>query len=45
VIEVGCWAHARRRFVDALASDKARASRILALVQMLYPLGAAFNRP
>lgn len=36
VVEVGCWAHARRRFVDALASDTARSSRILALVQMLY---------
>jgi transposase len=40
VIEVGCWAHARRRFVDALASDTARASRILALVQMLYHVEA-----
>jgi transposase len=40
VIEVGCWAHARRRFVDALASDTARASRILALVQMLYKVEA-----
>ena len=40
VIEIGCWAHARRRFVDALASDTARASRILALVQMLYKVEA-----
>lgn len=40
VIEVGCWAHARRRFVDALASDTARASAILALVQMLYRVEA-----
>jgi hypothetical protein len=40
VIEVGCWAHARRRFLDALASDTARASAILALVQMLYRVEA-----
>ena len=40
VIEVGCWAHARRRFVDALASDTARASRMLALIQMLYKVEA-----
>ena len=40
VVEVGCWAHARRRFVDALASDTARASRMLALIQMLYKVEA-----
>lgn len=34
-VEVGCWAHARRYFVEALESDK-RAAVILELVQKLY---------
>jgi transposase len=33
--EVGCWAHARRRFVEALESDK-RAAAIIDLVRRLY---------
>jgi len=40
VIEVGCWAHARRRFLDALPSDTARASKMLGLVQVLYKIEA-----
>jgi transposase len=40
VIEVGCWAHARRGFIDALASDTARASALLGLVQALYRVEA-----
>jgi len=36
VVEVGCWAHARRGFLDALPSDTGRASRLLGLVQALY---------
>jgi transposase len=35
VIEVGCWAHGRRRFKEALETD-ARAASMLALIQELY---------
>lgn len=36
VIEVACWAHARRYFFDAKASDPARALPALGLIQQLY---------
>jgi transposase len=36
VTEVGCWAHVRRKYFDALAGDTARASTMLALIQRLY---------
>jgi transposase len=35
IVEVGCWAHARRRFVEALDTDPS-AALIVALVQRLY---------
>jgi len=35
VIELACWAHARRRFVDALMTDP-QAATIVALIQQLY---------
>jgi transposase len=35
VIEVGCWAHARRRFVEAFTTDTT-AALMIALVQQLY---------
>lgn len=35
VREIGCWAHARRGFVEALSTD-VRAARIVALIQQLY---------
>lgn len=35
VVEVGCWAHARRRFVEALDSDP-HAATILVLVKQLF---------
>jgi transposase len=35
VIEIGCWAHARRRFVDAFLID-ASAALMIALIQQLY---------
>jgi len=35
ITEVACWAHARRRFVDALTTD-AGAAPVLALIQQLY---------
>jgi transposase len=38
--EIGCWAHARRGFVEALPTD-ARAAPILALVQQLYQVERA----
>jgi transposase len=36
VIEVACWAHARRKFYDAQDSDGKRAAHMLALVGELY---------
>jgi transposase len=38
--EVGCWAHARRGFVEALSTD-ARAARMIELVQQLYQVERA----
>lgn len=36
VVEVACWAHARRHFVDARETDRAEAEPVLALIQRLY---------
>lgn len=36
LIEVGCWAHARRHFRDALESDRARMGAVLAMIGQLY---------
>ena len=36
VIEVGCWAHARRKFYDAQESDPARALWMLEMIRRLY---------
>ncbi len=36
VVEVGCWAHARRYFWDAKAADEPRALLALGFVQQLY---------
>jgi transposase len=33
-----CWAHARRKFVEAQANDRARADYVLAQIQKLYAL-------
>jgi len=38
VIEVGCWAHARRYWWKALDTDEARARQGLALIQKLFML-------
>lgn len=38
--ELGCWAHARRGFVEALPTD-ARAARMIELVQHLYQVERA----
>lgn len=36
VIEVACWAHARRKFFDARDSDGRRAAQMLEMVRQLY---------
>jgi hypothetical protein len=36
IIEVGCWAHARRHFWDARTSDPGRAHQALAWIRQLY---------
>lgn len=38
--ELGCWAHARRGFVEALPTD-ARAAPMIALIQQLYQIERA----
>lgn len=38
VIEVACWAHARRKFYDAQDSDAKRAAQMLAMIGKLYAL-------
>jgi transposase len=36
LVEVGCWAHARRHFHNALENDKARMGGVLAMIAHLY---------
>jgi transposase len=36
IIEVGCWAHARRKFDEAKTSDAVRSHVALAMIQRLY---------
>jgi len=36
IVEVGCWAHARRKFYDARASDPERAHAAIAWIGRLY---------
>jgi transposase len=36
VVEVACWAHARRKFFDAQSSHEAEAKRVLKLIGRLY---------
>ena len=38
VVEVACWAHARRKFVDAEASHPKEARRIVELIGRLYAI-------
>jgi transposase len=38
VIEVACWAHARRKFFDSMKSDGARARVALAYIRGLYEI-------
>ena len=41
VIEVACWAHARRKFFDAKETDGRRATQMLERVRQLYGVEAA----
>ena len=34
----GCWAHARRKFIEAQANDRMRAEYVLTQIQLLYNL-------
>ena len=36
MVEVGCWAHARRHFHNALEKDPARMGGVLAMIAHLY---------
>jgi transposase len=36
IIEVGCWAHARKKFAEAQVSDPERASVVKAWIRLLY---------
>ena len=38
VLPLGCWAHARRKFTEALKNDKARAEYALGQIGMLYDI-------
>lgn len=38
ILEVGCWAHARRGFYEALPSDEIRALLALATIRQLYDI-------
>jgi transposase len=41
VVQVGCWAHARRKFFEARTSDPERAHEALARIRELYAVEAA----
>jgi transposase len=36
IVDVGCWAHARRRFFKALDTDQANAAPAIAMIRRLY---------
>ena len=36
IISLNCWAHARRKFIDAQNFDNAKASEVLTQIQLLY---------
>ena len=44
VIEVACWAHARRKFFDARETDGARSAQMLAMVAQLYAVEEQASR-
>jgi transposase len=41
IVEVGCWAHARRKFFDAKETDLARGMESLARIKLLYEVEEA----
>ena len=36
IITLNCWAHARRKFIDAQSFDNTKASEVLRQIQLLY---------
>jgi transposase len=44
MVEVGCWAHARRHFHNALANDTPRMGGVLAMIAGLYEVEQAGRR-
>jgi transposase len=44
MVEVGCWAHARRHFHKALENDTARMGGVLAMIARLYEVEQAGRR-
>jgi transposase len=38
IIPLNCWAHARRKFIDAQNFDNAKASQVLTQIQLLYAI-------
>lgn len=38
IIVLNCWAHARRKFIDAQDFDNAKASEVLVQIQLLYAI-------
>jgi len=44
MVEVGCWAHARRHFHNALENDTARMGGVLAMIAGLYEVEQAGRR-
>lgn len=43
IVEVACWAHARRKFHDAKTNDAARSHQMLAFIQRLYAIEREAN--
>jgi hypothetical protein len=44
LVLVGCWAHARRKFIDAEASDPAHVKKALKYIRLLYRVEAYARR-
>ena len=44
MVEVGCWAHARRHFHNALENDQARMGGVLAMIAHLYEVEKTARR-
>ncbi len=45
IVEVACWAHARRKFFDSRTADQARAGIALAYIARLYAIEKERKRP